>query len=171
MRPVAPTPGSLHHMHGSVGLAWGRWVMLCADPRWTTALIPADDTSGRAEKCALKCLSVEFLRGWILERISQLDPTAWRGALVAIHDLRRSPELLGVSSDEFNQTVLELGRQGRVAHAHAAGSVPWTFVPQGQSFRQCRCHGMRGTHHGDDTQTRRVFVPVSVAFAHTRSRV
>ena len=70
----------------------------------------------------------ECLRAWILERISQLDPAAWRGALVAVRDLRRSPALVGVSRDAFDQAVLELGRQGRVAlHRH---DWPQSLTPE-----------------------------------------
>lgn len=78
--PVAPMLGSLRHMYDPAGLAWGRWVMLCADPRGITALIPADDANGRTETCALKCCPSSFYvtGSWSVSRSS--TPLAWRGA-------------------------------------------------------------------------------------------
>jgi quercetin dioxygenase-like cupin family protein len=53
----------------------------------------------------------------MLDAIRDLDPGAWRGALVSVQELRR--EFPRVSKQEFDASVLDLARQGVLSlHRH-----------------------------------------------------
>ena len=61
----------------------------------------------------------ESLESRILERMVEVVPAAVNGALVSLRDLRRSMDFQNVDKSAFDQAVLRLADQGKVAlHRH-----------------------------------------------------
>ena len=61
----------------------------------------------------------ESLESRILERMVEVVPAAANGALVSLRDLRRSKDFENVDKSSFDQAVLGLADQGKVAlHRH-----------------------------------------------------